>query len=352
MMETKAKVHSAIQNLDEAITIWKRLTAEKSMRETQLLRRSFDAFVNRPLCGNAPVRKVVFLEPAASFAVLSKIVGEVDWALCDLVLKGNSIRRIRHMLDRLSKSSINILSRSLIVLNLYFDDKLFGQFSLSDLIVKHMQELAAAPSDLFETKHGRLLLNRLAKPVYDTLKLRLLNRNRQRAFIEAVIIHDWSRLQQEAHVMDARYRKEKGLGPAPPLISHYVLVNLVEIMDMHVSMGVELSLFRGREDLAAVYWYRDFLLSTMLNVLSAMRRTKEVAETDQPNEDGAAQAMEQEAAERDLDVTILECKRSLCRGLVRVSQCKLCQRATRVLTSRVLTISFAVCSSFKSGRVS
>jgi hypothetical protein len=334
MMETKAKVHSAIQNLDEAITIWKRLTEEKSMRETQLLRRSFDAFVNRPLCGNAPVRKVVFLEPAASFAVLSRIVGEVDWALCDLVLKGTSIRRIRHMLDRLSKSSINILSRSLIVLNLYFDDKLFGQFSLSDLIVKHMQELASVPSDLFETKHGRLLLNRLAKPVYDTFKLRLLNRNRQRAFIEAVIIQDWSRLQQEANVMDVRYRKEKGLGPTLPFISHYVLANLVEIMDMHVSMGVELSLFRSQDDLAAVFWYRDFLLSTMLNVMSAMRRTKETAGSGKLNEDGVAQGIGQETAEQDLAITILECKRSLCRGLVRVSLCKPFQHATRRLTSR------------------
>ncbi|CAB9516473.1 Mak10 subunit, NatC N(alpha)-terminal acetyltransferase [Seminavis robusta] len=322
MLETKSRVLSAVQNLRDAATLWKKLIETKSTRETNLLQRAFDPFVNRPLCGNAPVRKVVFLEPAKSLEILSKIVAEVDWALCHLVLKGNSIRRIRGILDRLSKSSINIFARSLIVLNLYFDDKLLGQYSLSDLIVKHMQETAAVPSELFETKHGRLFLNRLAKPIYDTLKLRLLNRNRQRAFMEAVILQDWARLQQEAHIIDVRYRKEKGLAnSSPPFVSQYVLANLVSIMDLHLAIGVELALFRSQEDLATVFWYRDFLLSTMLNVRSAMWRTKEAGNdgrhknNKKKGHDGVAKG--QETIDYEFDFALLECKRNLCRGLVR-----------------------------------
>jgi hypothetical protein len=341
MTETKATVSSAVKKLDELRTVFGRLKQNESTTEIQLIQRTFDPFVNRPLFGNSPVRKVVFLKPDESLAALSKIIAEIEWALCDLILKGTSLSRIRRFLERLSKSSINILSRSLIVLNLYFDDKLLGKFSLLELIVKHMQEMADVPSDIFETKHGQIFLNRLAKPVYDTLKLRLLNRNRQRAYMEAVIIQDWSQLQQEAHIVDVHYRKEKGLdNRSPPFVSHYVLSNLVDLMELHVSIGVELSLFRGHEDLAVVFWYRDFLLSTLLNNLSAMRRTKTAAKAPEQQNDplpsknqkgkkknygkkdknGLPQQQTPEDLEYEFDVMVLELKRSLCRGLVRVCQ--------------------------------
>lgn len=341
MKETKLTIRSAVGHLGNLRSVFSRLEKLESARERKLLQQTFDPFVNRPLFGNSPVRKVVFLEPDRSLDLLSKIVAEVDWTLCDLVLKGTSLNGIRRILDRLSNSSINILSRSLMVLNLYFDEKLLGQFSLLDLIVRHMQELAGVPNDIFETKHGQIFLNRLAKPVYDTLKLRLLNRNRQRAYMEAVIIQDWAQLQQEAHIVDVHYRKEKGLdGKSPPYISHYVLANLVELMDRHVAIGVELCLFQSQEDLAIVYWYRDFLLSTLLNNMTAMRRSRE--STTKANEqhidssskqgkgkkkgnvkkekNGSTQQKGPTNGEEDFDFMVIECKRGLCRGLVRVRE--------------------------------
>lgn len=337
MKETKESIRSAVKHLTELRTVFARLKQQETTAEKHLLQRTFDPFVNRPLFGNSPVRKVIFLEPDKSLEQLSKIVAEVDWTLCDLILKGTSLKRIRRILDRLSGSLINILSRSLMVLNLYFDEKLLGQFSLLDLIVQHMQDLAGVPSDVFESKHGQIFLNRLAKPVYDTLKLRLLNRNRQRAYMEAVIIQDWAQLQQEAHIVDVHYRKDKGLdSKSPPYISHYVLANLVDLMDLHVTIGVELSLFQSQEDLAIVYWYRDFLLSTLLNNMSAMQRTKEAAAkaADQSSEsgggksgkgkkkhqnkkNGSSQQKGAQNVESDFDYMVIECKRGLCRGLVR-----------------------------------
>lgn len=337
MKETKESIRSAVKHLADLRTLFARLKQQETTAEKHLLQRTFDPFVNRPLFGNSPVRKVIFLEPDKSLEQLSKIVAEVDWTLCDLILKGTTLKRIRRILDRLSGSSINILSRSLMVLNLYFDEKLLGQFSLLDLIVQHMQDLAGVPSDVFESKHGQIFLNRLAKPVYDTLKLRLLNRNRQRAYMEAVIIQDWAQLQQEAHIVDVHYRKDKGLdSKSPPYISHYVLANLVDLMDLHATIGVELSLFQSQEDLAIVYWYRDFLLSTLLNNMSAMQRTKGTAAkaADQSNEsgggksgkgkkknqnkkNGSSQQKGPQNVEADFDYMVIECKRGLCRGLVR-----------------------------------
>ena len=323
-------IGSALKHLAELRALYTNLKYKQTPGDIQLLQRTFDPFVNRPLFGNSPVRKVVFLEAAESLEVLSKIVAEIDWALCDLILKGTTLGRIRRFLDRISRSSINILTRSLIVLNLYFDEKLLGQFSLLDLIIKHMQELAAVPSDIFESKHGQIFLNRLAKPVYDTLKLRLLNRNRQRAYMEAVIIQDWSQLQQEAHIVDVHYRKEKGLDNKwPPFISHYVLANLVDLMDLHISIGVELSLFQSEEELAVVFWYRDFLISALLNNMSAMQKTKATEHQNDSGKTGKRNKKntskkekngdDQHQLDYEYDLMVLECKRGLCRGLVRVS---------------------------------
>lgn len=331
MIETQQSIRTAVKDVDELRTLYAKMKAKESPSEMQLLQRTFDPFANRPLFGNSPVRKVVFLDPEKSLALLSKFVSEIDWALCHLVMHGNSLSRIRRFLDRISKSPINIITRSLIVLNLYFDEKLLGRHSLLGLIIRDMQEMAAVPDDIFESKHGQIFLNRLAKPVYDTLKLRLLNRNRQRAYMEAVIIHDWSQLQQEAHIVDVHYRKEKDLDKkSPPFISHYVLSNLVSLMDFHVSIGVELSLFRTHEDLAVVYWYRDFLLSTLLNNMTAMKKTKEAQnegtakagkghkKNNKTKKDANGKPQQTSDVEYDLDFLLLECKRSLCRGLVRV----------------------------------
>ena len=126
-----------------------------------LLSASFDPFVNRRLLGNAPVRKAQFSQPKEMLSSLSQLVDELDWGACSLLLHGNTLGRIIRMLennslrasggavpiqpkkdDKRAKEKteksigMNILSRSLIVLNLYFDDKLLGQYDFPDMIGK------------------------------------------------------------------------------------------------------------------------------------------------------------------------------------------------------------------------
>ena len=129
-----------------------------------LLSASFDPFVNRQLLGNAPVRKACFRPPLDVLASLSQLAAELEWGVCDPILHGNTFGRITRMLETNSlrgcggaiplrkpkKGSsakeegletetpvgMNILSRSLVILNLYFDNKLFGQFDFADIIGK------------------------------------------------------------------------------------------------------------------------------------------------------------------------------------------------------------------------
>jgi len=161
----------------------------------RIRRQVCDPFVNRPRVGNTPVRKPHFRNPRDAVASLKRIVTELDWALTGLLLGGSSLGRIQRLLDRVQRSDVNILGRSLIVLNLYFEEKLLGQHEVEGLIADHMRQWTHVPSAFFENEHSKLFLTRLAKPVYDTLKLRCLNRCRQRAYIETIMLNDWAAIQ-------------------------------------------------------------------------------------------------------------------------------------------------------------
>lgn len=351
VVETSQELaRAAVTKLQEILVVTKRLQENMPDSVRALLRRTFDSYVNRPLVGNAPVRKIVFREAVESISVLTNITSEIDTALCTLLQKGNSLARIRRMLGRISTSGTNILTRSLIVLNLYFDDKMFGQFSLPDMIVQHMQQMSHIPDNVFANSHSQTFLHRLAKPIYDTLKVLILNRNRQRAYIEAVMFNDWSSLQQEAHIVDVTYRKSNGLDMnTPPYFSLYILFITVELMDHFVNLGIELNLFCGHHELASAYWYRDFLLSSLLNQLSSMRRAKTVAKTIQAeaaiskaSPRGKKKAPKNnlkkqvngnaEATEEEFEFLLLGLKRGLCRGIVRV-------RTRRAWTSLIFRVS-------------
>ena len=145
-----------------------RLRSLGDERLDSLLHTSFDPFVNRRLLGNAPVRKARFCNTFKVIKSLSRVVSELEWAVCDVILEGNTLGRVMRMLENNSSRGvggafptttksgnddnddeppfgnnglaienpvgINILSRSLMLLNLYFDDKLLGQYDFPIII--------------------------------------------------------------------------------------------------------------------------------------------------------------------------------------------------------------------------
>ena len=151
---------------------------------------------------------------------------------------------------------------------------------MRELIVRNMQQWSHIPESLLDNHHSRAFLNRLAKPIYETLKLLTLNRHRQRGYIEAVMLPDWTSLQHEAHLVDVNYRRENGLdNNTPPYFSQYVLSILIGLMDRHIAAGLEAGIFHGHVDISIAYWYRSFLLSALVNNLSLMRKGKQLFET-------------------------------------------------------------------------
>lgn len=335
--KTQKLIRLTAVKLEKLSSVAKRMKDVESHSIQALLRRTFDSYTTRPLVGNAPVRNVVFLETQEMISSLIKTTKEMDWALCGLLLHGNSIGRIRRMLSRISSSSVNIVPRSLLILSLYFKDQLFGQYSLAHLIMKHMQQLSHAPDEVFQTPSSQAFLGRLAKPLYDVFKVMILNRNRQRAYMEAIIFPDWGALTQEAIVADSHIKQHPPFGPETlPYFSLYTLYLTVDCMDHFVALGIELGLHYSDYELSYAYWYRDFLLSTLVTQLNSMRQARAAAKQSPPvvasnakrgkkkggkgnKKPPVAIKKEPEDVEDDMEFILFNLKRTICRGLVRVS---------------------------------
>jgi hypothetical protein len=343
VQQVQELARSSVKLLEKLLKIVKRIEENITDSIKALIQRTFDTHVNRPLVGNAPVRTVTFRDAEESLALFVTMTKDIDWALCSLMLKGNTFDRIRRMLSTISVSSVNILVRSLIVLNLYFNEQIFGQHPLTELIAKNLQQLSQLPVAVFGNQYVQAFVGRMAKPIYDILKVLVLNRNRQRAYIDAVMLHDWSPVFQEAQLVDAAFRKENP--EAPPYFSLYVLSVTIHLMDHFVALGLELDLFCGEHEIAVAYWYRDFLLSSLISQLSRMRQLKlahrqaekQTAESKAKSQRGKKKGGKNhnkkqgngntkppslvstpEDMEDEFEFLLLNLKRGLCRGIVRV----------------------------------
>ena len=114
---------------------------------------------NRRLLGNAPIRKARFNSIVIVIDSMANLAAELEWAVCEVLLNANTLGRITRMLtnnslrgrggsvptptssdgEASSQVGINILCRSLMLLNLYFDEKLLGQYDFTDIIGKFAQ---------------------------------------------------------------------------------------------------------------------------------------------------------------------------------------------------------------------
>jgi hypothetical protein len=320
--------HQALRSLDELERAIKRAGFEDDEAIQRLHQQAFDVYVNRPLVGNTPVRKPVSRSNLEVIQALRTVTNEFDWAVCELLLRGTSLARVRRILDRVQRSNVNVLSRSLIILNLFFDEMLLGQHRLDSFIVNDLWCGRELPESFTGFELTLAFIDRLAKPIYDSLKLRILNPCRQRNFIELVMINDWISLQTEGHVIDIHYREhvQAPKGSLPPFLTQYVIMNLLKIMDRHLAVGFELQIYRSHLDVSMAFWYRDFILSALLNNLSGMRAplgtdpqkpkasaAKKNAKG-KPRPDGCSRP---EQVEDDFEMMLLSAQRDLCRGIKR-----------------------------------
>ncbi|EJK68489.1 hypothetical protein THAOC_10321 [Thalassiosira oceanica] len=311
-----------------------------------LLSASFDPFVNRRLLGNTPVRKSCFRRLKSVLESLSSMSNELRWGVCDLILQGDTLSRIMRMLEGNSMRGcppfaipkkepegtpfgLNILSRSLLVLNLYFDDQLFGQHDLGDLIASQMISWGV-PELLLDIKYDdKPFMARLVKPIYDTLKALCFNRQREITYIESILLPAFQNLQYEAAVMDDSFREKYKLDVrnTSPYASNFVIMHTLRLMERYLALQCEVGLYTHPHDLQVVYWYRDFLLSAHVSVRGEIARDKSVrsamelqignGEKKEISEQGDTIKMQEFEVEDRIEMTALILKRNISRGLVR-----------------------------------
>ena len=266
-----SEIKEAMGAISEATKLYDRLSkheiCKNERKRNPIIEKVFSVHVNRTLMGNAPVRHVRFKKVIDCVTALGDILKDITF-VGDIVLKASSYVRLKRMLRRQSQySSFNILVRSLLTMALYFDGLILGQFDPRTFVREAMLS-KAIPSELLDSLYGEAFVGRLIKPLYDSLKLFTLNRYRQKECIDSLLLPDWGVLQQEAKAVDFHFREEKESSPSTvnfPL-TNWVLQETLEFMEKSISMAIQTKLFQ--EELDSAFWYRDFILSTQLNILT------------------------------------------------------------------------------------
>jgi hypothetical protein len=268
---TSSCLQNILQNLGEGSFSDATVTTKPAV--TTDIDSCFDTYANRHRLGNTPIRKVVFQPYKEALQSLDRIYKEFATSVCHLLMRGNTLKRSQCILTKLSKSSsLNIISRSLMVMNLFFDDLWLGQYNLALIIIEDMKRFGI-PSQVMETRYGMQFVQQLCKPTYDTLKLLTLNRSRQRIFMDALIFKEWSALQSDATIVDATFQQEYELGSnAEPFVMKYMVAKMAGFMEHYLSLGMELNLFPSHHSMMTVYWYLDFLQSTEVSMTTSMKK--------------------------------------------------------------------------------
>lgn len=161
-------------------------------------------------------------------------------------------------------------------MNLYVDELLLGRLAFYDVVRDAMVSDGVA-GVVLGSQAGGDFMHHVIKPVYDTLRLFTLNHSRQRARLE-LLFQDWAVVQNEARYADSLFCEEVGL-ESTQYLSNWALMEVLTMMQQHMSLGIELELYSCHEcDAACAYWYWEYLISASLHVLTAVMSSKEELE--------------------------------------------------------------------------
>ena len=231
----------------------------------------FDASINRPLLGSAPMRKVHFDAFPEVLAKLGAFLGTLD-GICTMLLSP-SLDALRGTLKRLSKASANVLARSLMAMNLYVDDLLLGRLVFYDVVREAMVDDGVAAVVLSSLKQAATSCITSSSPC--TIRCgssRSIAVGNARGWSSCSMTGLSSRTR--ARYADGLFCEEVGLECAQYL-SNWALMEVLGMMQQHVSLGIELQLYSCHEcDAACACWYWEYLISASLHVLTAVMSSK------------------------------------------------------------------------------
>ncbi|TDH68804.1 hypothetical protein CCR75_000131 [Bremia lactucae] len=201
----------------------------------------FDPGISRLLLSGSPPRDVKVPSIDEALELMKKILSEMvvgcsppNW---------RCIEDLRIFLTQFSRQLPTIVARSYVLLFLYADSKIYGKYNFMDWMTASMV-MNGVPSVLLSTQEGVLYSSRCIETVYESLKVYLHNRSRQRPRIEC-LLNEWSILQAEATAVDERFTTEMNIPRAahPRYFTSWSLEEAVQLMLHYVVLGLELELY-------------------------------------------------------------------------------------------------------------
>ncbi|RLN49770.1 hypothetical protein BBJ28_00014631 [Nothophytophthora sp. Chile5] len=150
----------------------------------------FDPTISRLLLSGSPPRDVKVPSTDEALDVMKKVLAEMTIACSPA--EWTCMEDLRIFLTEFSKQQPNIVARSYVLLFLYADKKIYAKFNFMDWLSASMV-LNGVPSVLLSTQEGVLFSSRSIETVYESLKVFLHNRSRQRARIE-YLLEEWINL--------------------------------------------------------------------------------------------------------------------------------------------------------------
>ncbi|EGZ29879.1 hypothetical protein PHYSODRAFT_358754 [Phytophthora sojae] len=225
----------------------------------------FDPSISRLLLSGSPPRDVKISAIDEAFGQMKKVLEEMvigcsppEWTCME---------DLRIFLVEFSRQQPTIVARSYVLLFLYADSKIYAKYNFMDWLSASMV-MNGVPSVLLSTQEGVLYSSRCIETVYESLKVYLHNRSRQRARIE-YLLDEWSILQAEATAVDERFTTEMNIPKAayPRYFTAWSLEESVQLMLHYVVLGLELELYSPSE-FSTIYWYLDYLEGSRLQNLN------------------------------------------------------------------------------------
>ncbi|CAM9614987.1 unnamed protein product, partial [Laminaria digitata] len=274
---------------------------------------AFEAEMNLHLLGSSPHHHVHFREGFEDgLRALLALAREAERA-CGVVECEDLLDTRRYLLrfSQISAESggptrgsnvigtATLFARSVAAVCLYRQDMVLGRFNVMWFVAEAMTDVGV-PDAVVNSPAGMAFLERVGKPVYETLRVLCLNRARQRSSLE-IQMQDWRTLQSCADTVDDAFQLQYGLATTTVrYMAKWALSEVLGLMHRFLQIGVELQL-PSEHEWPSTYWYWDYVMTTKIMTDASLQEAKEQLEAvkTQMEEERTAAKDAQEAAEAE-----------------------------------------------------
>ncbi|CAM9878501.1 unnamed protein product [Ectocarpus fasciculatus] len=242
--------------------------------------------MNRHLLGSSPQHHVYFRRGRAEGPRTLLLLAREAERACG-VIRCDDLLDVRRCLLRLYQppaegkggpavGTASLFARSVAAVCLYRQDMVLGRFDVMWFVAEAMTDVGV-PDAVVNSPSGMAFLDRVGKPVYETLRTLCLNRGRQRMSLE-LQMQDWRTLQAYANTVDDAFQLQYGLGAGTQrYMSKWALTEVLGLMHLYLQVGVELQLPSAHE-WSGMFWYWDYVMTTKMMAEGSLRESKDQLE--------------------------------------------------------------------------